>query len=57
MFIINISVVRPTRKGRQDYLAEVAGRKSTEAQQPHVVDSKYYPQAPNMNPFCAPKPD
>ena len=34
MFIINISVVRPTRKGRQDYLADVASDKGTEAQQP-----------------------
>ena len=33
MFIIDISVVRPTRKGRQDYLADVASDKGTEAQQ------------------------
>lgn len=45
MFIINISVVCPTRKGKEDNLADLARNKGTEAQQPRVVDSKFYSQA------------
>lgn len=45
MFIINISVVRPTRKGKEDYLADLARNKGTEVQKPCVVDSKFYLQA------------
>ena len=41
MFIINISVVRPTSKGKEDYLADLARNKGTEVQKPRVVDSKF----------------
>ena len=42
MFIIDISVVHPTGKGRKDYLADYQGNKGTEAQQPRALDSKFY---------------
>ena len=41
MFVINISVVRPTSKGKEDYLADLARNKGTEVQKPRVVDSKF----------------
>ena len=36
MFIINISVVHPTRKGKEDYLADLASSKGTDWPNNHV---------------------
>ena len=41
MFVINISVARPTSKVKEDYLADLARNKGTEVQKPRVVDSKF----------------